>query len=71
MMDALIEERFARLESKLALTEDTVDTLNMTVYRQQKQIERLQAQILDLQNRLSSFAPDGRRDLRDEIPPHY
>lgn len=70
-MDASVEERFVRLESKLALTEDMVDTLNMTIYRQHKHIERLQAQIMDLQNRLSNMGPDGRRDLREEIPPHY
>ena len=56
-MDQSLEERFARIESKLALTEDTVDVLNMTVFRQQKQIERLQMQLAEMHRQPGSKKP--------------
>ena len=70
-MNEALEERFARIESKLALAEDMMDALNMTVFRQQKQIERLQLQLADMHRQVSTLKPDSQRDLRDEIPPHY
>lgn len=69
----MMEERLARIESKLALSEDLLDELNMTVYRQQQQIDRLQQQIVELRRQLSAASAAGERprDLRDDIPPHY
>jgi SlyX protein len=67
-----MEDRLVRIESKIALSEDLLDELNLTVYRQQQQIDRLQQQILELRRQLASASPGDRpRDLRDEIPPHY
>ncbi|AKU11475.1 hypothetical protein AzCIB_1574 [Azoarcus sp. CIB] len=66
-----MEGRLDRIESKLALAEDAIDELNMTVFRQQQLIDRLQKQVLELHRQISSGAPGERRDLREEIPPHY
>jgi SlyX protein len=66
-----MEDRLERIETKLSFSEDLLDELNHTVYRQQQQIERLQAQVQHLYERLQDTAATGARDLRDEIPPHY
>ncbi|WP_332671815.1 SlyX family protein [Aromatoleum sp.] len=67
-----MDERLTKIETKIALSEDLLEELNLTVYRQQLQIDRLQQQVLELARQLAAAAPADRpRDLRDEIPPHY
>ena len=67
-----MDSRITELEIKLSYTEDLVETLNRTVYRQQEQIESLQRQILNLQQQVQDLSPPEQGgDLRDEIPPHY
>jgi SlyX protein len=65
-----LQKRVTELEVKLAFAEDLLETLDRTVYRQQQQIEQLQAQVRELREQLAA-APDERRSLRDDIPPHY
>lgn len=66
-----MNDRLTELEIKLSLTEDLVDELNRTVFRQQEQLDLLQDQLRLLNRRLQEAQPEERRDLRDEIPPHY
>ena len=66
------ETRIAEMEIKLALTEDHVDQLNKTIFRQQQQLDLLQAQMRELHRQVNS-ATDGNElnNPRDELPPHY
>ncbi len=67
-----MKDRLTELEIKISLTEDMVEELNRTVYRQQEQIDLLQAQLRVLYGQLQTNAePAEPRNLRDEIPPHY
>lgn len=67
-----MNERLIELEIKLSLTEDLVEELNRTVYRQQEQIDLLQAQLRLLYGQMQANAePLEPRNLREEIPPHY
>jgi SlyX protein len=67
-----VESRVTELEVKLAYAEDMIDSLNKTVFRQQEQIELLQAQLSLLHRQLQESVDDGRpREPREEIPPHY
>lgn len=66
-----MEDRLERIETKISFSEDLLDELNHTVYRQQQQIERLQAQVQHLYERLQDVTGARARDPRDEIPPHY
>ncbi len=68
-----MEDRINHLEGKLCLAEDLLDELNRTVYRQQAQIDQLQAQIRLLYQQMqgSGAGSAEKRDLREEIPPHY
>lgn len=66
-----MEERLVRIETKLSFSEDLLDELNRTVYRQQQQIDRMQQQIRHLHERLEALGANRPRDPREEIPPHY
>ena len=67
-----MNDRLTELEIKLSLTEDLVDELNRTVFRQQEQLDLLQAQLQLLYKQMqSATGPAEPRNLRDEIPPHY
>jgi len=64
--------RLDDLETKLSLAEDLLDTLNMTVFRQQEQIQALQRQLNELARQLAGMgAPDANARPIDEVPPHY
>ncbi|MCF8151742.1 MAG: SlyX family protein [Sulfuritalea sp.] len=66
-----MESRFTELEIKLSLNEDHLEEINRSVFRQQQQIDLLQAQIRELYQLMQPEAPGEPRNLRDEIPPHY
>ena len=66
-----IDRRLNDLEIKASYTEDLLDQLNMTIYRQQQQIDSLVQQVLQLRQQVPDGSPAGPRSLRDELPPHY
>jgi len=67
-----LAERVTELEIKSSYAEDLLDQLNMTIYRQQQQIDRLILQVTQLKEQAQSAMQDGAaRNPRDELPPHY
>ena len=64
----MIEDRITNLEIKLSFTEDLIEQLNQTVYKQQQQIEFLYRELKSVKEQAGST---GGRSLKDEIPPHY
>ena len=68
---ARTDQRLTDLEVKASFSEDLVDALNTVIVRQQQQIDRLQRELLQLREQLHGDEPDARRNLRDELPPHY
>jgi SlyX protein len=62
------EDRITNLEIKLSFTEDLIEKLNETVYKQQQQIEFLYRELKAAKEQASS---GGSGSLKDEIPPHY
>ena len=67
----VMENRLAKIESKLGLAEDLLDELNKPIYRQQQQIERMQHEMRTLRQQVQAAQPAEQRNLLDEIPPHY
>ena len=67
------QERITELEIKASYVEDTLDQLNMTIYRQQQQIDALIAEVRNLRQQVPADGGGGGggRNLRDELPPHY
>ncbi|HQC80946.1 MAG TPA: SlyX family protein [Accumulibacter sp.] len=69
-----MEARLTEAETRISLAEDLVETLNLTVYRQQQQIDLLQRQFQHLHRQLQdgmAAVAAGERNPREEIPPHY
>jgi SlyX protein len=66
-----VESRLNDLEMKISYTEDMVDELNLTVFRQQQQIDQLIRQVTALREQVQNAAPAESLSLRDELPPHY
>jgi SlyX protein len=66
-----ILQRLESLEIKASFTEDLLDQLNLTIYRQQELIDRLTREVIQLRQQTPEGGSNGPRDLRDELPPHY
>ena len=65
-----ILQRLEALEIKASFTEDLLDQLNLTIYRQQQQIDGLLRAVTELRQQRPEGGT-GARSLRDELPPHY
>lgn len=70
MTQTTADERITNLEIKLSFTEDLIEKLNETVYKQQQQIEFLYRELKAIKEQASSGGSGGS-SLKDEIPPHY
>jgi len=70
-MEETLDVRIDELEAKLGFAEDMIESLNLTVFRQQEQLDLMKQQIRLLHEQLKAVSPKEERDLRDEIPPHY
>lgn len=61
-----------RLELKIAFLERASAELSDVVYAQQRQIETLQAKLVDLASRLEAFTNSDRlHTTKEEKPLHY
>ena len=69
--DKSLAARLAEIEAKLTFSEDMLEALNRTIYRQQQQIDHLQQALRALREVLDSASPAETIPLRDEVPPHY
>jgi len=64
--------RLTELEIKASYAEDLLEQLNMTIYRQQQQIDLLSLQLTQLREQVQSARQEpASLNLRDELPPHY
>ncbi len=69
------EDRLEKLESRLAQLDDEVQSLNLALYRQGREVDALKQaneKMLELLKALREQVPaavQGRPE--DEIPPHY
>lgn len=66
------ESRIVELEAKALLAEDQLDALNLTVYRQQQQIDRLERELRVVRDQVDSVsAATAANAPAQELPPHY
>jgi len=66
-----MESRLAEIETKLSFSEELLETLNRTVYRQQSQIDQLRLDLGALREQMRSALPATSHHSGDETPPHY
>ncbi|MBU3599002.1 SlyX family protein [Polynucleobacter sp. 30F-ANTBAC] len=65
------DERITNIEVKLSFTEDLVEELSQTVYKQQQKIDMLINEVRALKLQMASNSPADGNSPRDELPPHY
>jgi SlyX protein len=65
------EKRIIDLEIRFSHLDDYIDQLNKIVTAQQKTIDRLEKEVLDLKMNSTGGAVDSTRTLKDDKPPHY
>ena len=65
-----LHDRVMELEIKASYSEDLLEQLNLTIYRQQQQIDGLLRAVTELRQQRPEGGT-GARSLRDELPPHY
>jgi len=60
------------LQTRLAFQEDSIDSINLTVSRQQSRIDLLQREVLRLKEMLEDVrGSQGDAASATELPPHY
>lgn len=65
------EQRLNELEIKASFTDDLVEQLNLTVYRQQQQLDALLQEVIQLRQQSPEGGTASPRSPRDDLPPHY
>lgn len=67
----MTEDRITNLEIKLSFTEDLIDQLNQTIYKQQQQIEFLYRELKSIKEQANGADGASNSSPKDEVPPHY
>lgn len=73
MNEIKLQQTIMDLQARLAFQEDSIDSISLTVARQQSRIDLLQREILRLKEILEDVraTEGGSTDATDELPPHY
>ena len=72
MNEIKLQETIMDLQTRLAFQEDSIDSLNLAVARQQSRIDLLQREILRLKEILEDVrGSQGDAGSASELPPHY
>lgn len=65
------DQRLTELEIKASYSDDLLEQLNLIIYRQQQQIDRLVHEVQQMRQQQPENSAGTPRNLRDELPPHY
>ena len=72
MNEIKLQETIMDLQTRLAFQEDSIDSINLTVTRQQSRIDLLQRELLRLKEILEDVrGSQGDAGSAGELPPHY
>ena len=66
-----MESRIITLETMVAYQEKNISDLDAVIQEQYALIERLQQQLIQLQESITEGALVGEHSLREDKPPHY
>ena len=68
------DERIIDLQTRLAFQEDHIDGMNRVIARQQKDLDTLQKEIIQLKELIEELRESGVANadsIQHEVPPHY
>lgn len=72
MNEIKLQETIMDLQTRLAFQEDSIDSINLTISRQQSRIDLLQREVLRLKEMLEDVrGSQGDAGSATELPPHY
>jgi SlyX protein len=66
-----MQDKIIDIETRLAFQDDTIQQLNDVIYRQQKDIDRLDKTLHLLLGKLRELEDNTTTKVIDEKPPHY
>jgi len=66
-----MHESLEQVQSKIAYLERAMAELSDVVFRQQREIQALEAQLKAVRDRLDAAPSDETRSAEQERPPHY
>ena len=67
-----MNETIMDLQTRLAFQEESLEMINLTVVRQQSQIDMLQREIIRLKEMIDDIREANSSEANaDELPPHY
>ena len=68
-----INEKIIEIETKMAFQEETIEQLNDVIISQQKALDTLKQQVIQLNDKVKEESQHWQTDsnLVDETPPHY
>lgn len=67
-----VQADIEQLQMKVAFQEDTIESLNLALIGQQKQMDDLQFQLKQLVSKISAIEPSNMASEKEESPPpHY
>ena len=68
-----INDKIIEIETKMAFQEETIDQLNDVIINQQKAIDALKRQLIQLNTKVEEESQHWQSDNNpvDETPPHY
>tara|TARA_B110000263_G_C14897464_1_gene324615 strand:- start:189 stop:395 length:207 start_codon:yes stop_codon:yes gene_type:complete len=68
----MLEKKIVELEEKIAHLQNILDDLNMVIFHQGKQIDKLSIETKELKIKLQNFNDSQSvQDVNDDKPPHY
>jgi SlyX protein len=68
-----INEKIIEIETKMAFQEETIEQLNDVIISQQKALDTLKQQVIQLNTKIKEESQQWQSDNNpvDETPPHY
>ncbi len=66
-----MQNRIVELETQVAFQEDTIEQLSKVISKQQRQLDRLQQEIILIKKRIEEQQPSVTAVTTEERPPHY
>jgi SlyX protein len=66
-----MREDLTELQTRLAFQDDTLQSLNQTVIRQQQEIQELKLELAELKERLQEVVESTAERKDEPPPPHY
>jgi len=71
-MEQELQNDIVSLQTQVAYQDKLINELNLLVFRQQEELDRVKLGLVQLHEKIASLSSDSIKDLSEETPPpHY